>query len=271
MNNLSQPLANKWYYVGNDGLEYGPHSSTVMMDWVQTGQLPNTVLLRLENDAAYYPIHEWIRRCGNKLPFLFLFDATNNGSMGINRDQFLQEPNHSMLRTDQVAVMQQYCPAVPVPPPNIVFDAHGMLQSQSGRVAMGSAAFSPLFSGISPHPNIAINYPTRLSGMIQQPMQFPVQHNMGITGGESTTSISPVEEEHMNRQFYHMKIDHNNQQTSKGYMTKGSLNLSNRGTSPAMLIRESVACQTDLTILPVALVEHVLSTLYGINVKISST
>ncbi|CAJ0949986.1 unnamed protein product, partial [Mesorhabditis belari] len=59
----------KWFYLGPDDNPYGSFSSKDMMQWVNSGYFGDNVPVRTENDQHFYPIGEWVRLCGGKLPF----------------------------------------------------------------------------------------------------------------------------------------------------------------------------------------------------------
>lgn len=59
----------KWTYVGPDDQIHGPYTSFQMLAWMRSGYFQESLLLRTDGDEQFHTLNDWIRVCGNKIPF----------------------------------------------------------------------------------------------------------------------------------------------------------------------------------------------------------
>lgn len=259
MESVSPVLAPiSWFYIGPDENLHGPHTPAAMLQWAKMGYFPEQLLLRTENDDHFYPLKEWIRLCGGRLPFFFPIESWQS-ALDISRDVqhidrapfFPQPPNPA----PPVWIYPAHIPVAPVScaPVHIEGQPNGFRipnGNMDGEHYIGMPP--PLINGDRPE----FRY--------QSDQSLNHHDSNGIhTAGESTGSNSPEEHFHIRAR---LSASNKSVDTEEAPWNR----LVHRGTDAFVPTVNSTGTQTEPIIMSRTDVERALSELLGVNIKISS-
>ncbi|KAI1723940.1 GYF domain-containing protein [Ditylenchus destructor] len=253
MESVSPSLApTSWFYIGPDENLHGPHTPVAMLEWTKMGYFPEQLLLRTENDDRFYPLKEWIRVCGGRLPFFFPIESWQSAldifrdAQPIDRAPFLPQPPNA---PHPMWIYPTHIPVAPVSAPmHIEGRANGF------RI---------------PNGNIDTDQYANIQSAHYRSDQSLNHHDTnGIhTTGESTGSNSPEEHYRMRTRISASNKSVDTVEAPWNVPT----HLVHQGTDPFNMPSEnSIGTQTEPFIMSRIDVERALSELLGINIKISS-
>uniref|UniRef100_A0A915EVK1 GYF domain-containing protein n=1 Tax=Ditylenchus dipsaci TaxID=166011 RepID=A0A915EVK1_9BILA len=246
----SFPTTN-WFYVGQDERIYGPHASAAMLKWAHVGYFTDHLMLRTERDERWYPLQEWVRACGNQLPFLLpiesMDDALRGTMRGMNnaasREQ-IYSPPPAMLQPNGLPHLQQPPPQQPayISYPNQMPFMEGQAMSAPPQAL--------------------------LPAMAHVPEPYRGGHSNGVADGESTASITPEEIDQLNYPPVRASFPVCNKFSDT---SDSPWNVKADSANDPILFQNhcSQGTQTNNIHLSQVQVERVLSDLLGLNITIS--
>ncbi|KAI1719746.1 GYF domain-containing protein [Ditylenchus destructor] len=269
MESVSPSLApTSWFYIGPDENLHGPHTPVAMLEWTKMGYFPEQLLLRTENDDRFYPLKEWIRVCGGRLPFFFPIESWQS-ALDVFRDQpidrapFLPQPPNA---PHPMWIYPTHIPVAPVSGPMHIEGRANGFRIPNGNIDVDQYAniqvpLNPLLNGDRPE----LHYQ---SAHYRSDQSLNQHDTNGIhTTGESTGSNSP--EEHY-RMRTRISASNKSVDTVEAPWNMPT-HFVNQGTDPIIMQSEnSIGTQTEPFIMSRTEVERALSELLGINIKISA-